>query len=363
MAQGKDIRIIFWGTPEFAIPPFKALLKGGYSVIAVVTNPDEPVGRKQILTHPPVKVVAQKYNLSILQPKILKANDFFLKEFRGLAPHICIVAAYGKIIPKEILEIPPLGFLNIHPSLLPRWRGPSPIQYTILNGDTEAGVTIIKMDELMDHGPIVAMSKVKFQVSDVSYKKLHDELAKLGGELLIDTLPKWIRGEITPVPQDDSKATYSKILKKDDGRINWRKPAEEIERMIRAFSPWPGTWTLWPSSNVCAPPRLLQHNYAESASRPAPVFGEATIDSRKEIVVPVCENKIYRIRVEEADVVDLEFLHGSPGYVWQTDEHKLLVKTGRRSIGIKKLTLEGKKSVSAEEFLRGHPQIIGSTFV
>jgi len=231
-----------------------------------------------------------------------------------------IVAAYGKIIPKDILDKPGYGALNIHPSLLPRWRGPSPIQYTILNGDNETGVTIIKMDEMMDHGPIVAQQRLT--ISKPVYKELKEQLAKLGAELLLETLPKWIKGEITPIPQEDSQATYSKILKKDDGRINWRKPAEEIERMIRAFNPWPGTWTVWPSSE-----------------------------------------KICRIRIEEADIIDADAPYGSPGYVWQTDEHPLLIKTGRHSLSVTKLTLEGKKSTDSQSFLRGCPQLVGSIFI
>lgn len=337
MEQKKYIKIIFWGTPEFALPALGALIKSGCHIVAVITNPDERVGRKQILTSPPVKIFAEKAGIPVLQPEALKSNEIFLKEFRELAPDLCVVAAYGKIIPQEILEIPKLGFLNIHPSLLPRWRGPSPIQYTILNGDAETGVTIIRLDERMDHGPIVAQQRWEKEspplrsgkkpiipelVAGYTYKELHDKLAQLGAELLIRTLPKWTNGEITPVPQDDAKTTYSKILKKDDGRIDWKKSAEEIERMIRAFNPWPGTWTVWPSSD-----------------------------------------KIYRIKIEEVKITEVESPHGSPGYVWRDDQNPLLVKTGLGSIAVRKLTLGGKKSASAEAFLRGHPQFIGSALV
>ncbi len=345
MTQVKEIKIIFWGTPEFALPSLEALIEAGCNIVAVVTNPDEPVGRKQILTPPPVKVFAEKHKprtfsepvdsrakrssekvrgkIPVFQPETLKSNPFFAKEFSELQPDLCIVAAYGKIILREILEIPKLGFLNIHPSLLPRWRGPSPIQYTILKGDTETGVTIIKVDEQMDHGPIVAWRQLEnYKLQITNYKTLHDELAKLGAELLIETLPKWIRREITPVPQNDSQATYSKILKKDDGRINWSRPAEEIERMVRAFNPWPGTWTIWPS-------------------------GE----------------KICRIKIEEADTVRDDIPAGSPGYISGEQKDVILVKCGKGGLLVKKLKLEGKKSIETQAFLLGHPDLLGATFI
>ena len=316
----KETKIIFWGTPEFALPSLKALIKSGYNTVAVVTNPDEPVGRKQIITPPPVKTLAQKHKVAILQPVSLKDTNF-IKDMPET--DLFVVAAYGKIIPKEILDIPKLGALNIHPSLLPRWRGPSPIQYTILQGDTEAGVTIIKMDELMDHGPAIAASSFQLPASSKqTYKELHDKLAQLGAELLLTTLPKYLRGEIIPTPQNDSRATYSKILKKDDGRITWSRPAVDIERMIRAFNPWPSTWTLWPS-------------------------GE----------------KIYRIRIEEGEAVEEEPARGSYGFTWQSSIHPLLVKTGRGSIAVKKLTLEGKKSLHPEDFLRGLPKFINTSLI
>jgi len=320
MADFRDVKIIFWGTPEFALPSEEALFKNGYNIAAVVTNPDEPIGRKQILTAPPVKIFAQKHRIPVFQPPNIK-NPNFKKEIPEA--ELYIVAAYGKIIPKEILNLPRYGILNIHPSLLPRWRGPSPIQYTILHGDTETGVTIIKMDEWMDHGPAIAASS--FQISDSSkstYKELHDKLAKLGSELLIDILPKWLKGEITPMPQDDLKATYSKILKKEDGRIKWDRPAEEIERTIRAFNPWPGTWTIWPTGT-----------------------------------------KIYRIRIEEGEAIEDEPPHGSYGYLWSFNRYPILIKTGKGSLWVKKLTLGGKNLLKAEDFLRGHGQFIGSLLI
>lgn len=307
----------------------EALIKNGYNVVAVVTNPDEPFGRKNILTPPPVKVLAQKHKILVLQPENLKDPNF-KKELPEA--DLFIVAAYGKLIPKEILDMPKYGALNIHPSLLPRWRGPSPIQSTILAGDKETGVTIIKMDELMDHGPILAKRELvifnsQFSIPKTTYQKLHDTLAKLGAELLMETLPRWLKGEITLVPQDNSpqdnsKTTHSKILKKDDGRINWSRPAEEVERMIRAFNPWPGAWTLWPS-----------------------------------------DKKIYRLRIEKAVVTDDEPVEGGPGYTYRSPYCSLLVKTGKGSLIVEELTLGGKKRTASAVFLRGYPNFLGSRLI
>lgn len=337
--------IIFWGTPEFAVGALEALILNKFNVVAVVTNPDEPVGRKQILTSPPVKILAKKHKIPVFQPENLK-DENFKKELPEA--ELYIVAAYGKIIPKNILEMPEYGALNIHPSLLPRWRGPSPIQYTILNGDEKAGVTLMKMDERMDHGPILAVKLLKSDFNSSllksDFRTLHDKLTKLGAELLIEALPKYLNGEITPMSQDDAKATYSKILKKDDGRIDWSRKAVELERMVRALNPWPGTWTIWPTGD-----------------------------------------KIYRIRIEEADFTDEEPALGSPGYVWQDNKPRtlseqekvdakrssekvrgknpLFVKTGGGSLIIKSLTLAGKKPLSAESFIKGYPQFIRTTLV
>ena len=319
--KNQSPKIVFWGTPEFATPSLEALFKNGHNVVSVVTNPDEPAGRKNVLTSPPVKVWAEKNNIPVLQPDNLKSD--FQREIRLPRADIYIVAAYGKLIPKEILENPKYGALNIHPSLLPRWRGPSPIQYTILYGDKEAGVTIMKMDERMDHGPAIAASSFQLPASSKpTYKEVHDKLAKLGAELLVKILPKWLAGEIKPEAQDDAKTTYSKILKKDDGRINWSRPAEEIERMVRAFNPWPGTWTIWPT-----------------------------------------DTKIIRLRIEKADWIEDEPPLGSPGFVWQNSAFPLLIKTGKGSLSVNTLTLESKKALAAKDFIRGHPRIIGTTLI
>jgi len=319
MNQESGIRVVFFGTSDFAVPILEALFRNKYDMVAVVTNPDESAGRKQILTPPPVKAWAERQGLRIFQPAT--PDHIFLRELSDIVPDLIVVAAYGKIIPKEILEIPKFGALNIHPSLLPRWRGPSPIQYTILHGDTETGVTIIKMDELMDHGPIVAQQR--WGISNIAYPELHDFLAKQGAKLLLATLPRHLNYEIVPIPQDDSKATYCKKLIREDGRIDWSRPAVEIEQMVRAFNPWPGAWTVWQDGR--ATPR--------------------------------------RLRIESAEVVSEESPEGGPGFVWNSKSYPFLIKTGRGSLAVRTLTIEGKKPTTAESSLRGNAHIIGTTLV
>lgn len=313
----KKVSILFWGTPEFSIPAFEALIKGGYKIAAVITNPDEPKGRAQELTPPPIKVAAGRHDILVLQPEKLE-----IKNFKSEIPEadLYIVAAYGKIISKEILELPRYGVLNIHPSLLPRWRGPSPIQYAILNGDKEAGVTIIQIDELMDHGPIVAQRKAQNINCKAAYQELHDLLARLGAELLTETLPKYLTGEITPIPQNDLKATFSKLFKRDDGRVDWKKSAEDIDRMIRALNPWPGTWTLLPA-----------------------------------------RDKIYRVKIQKGEAVAKESGRTS-GNLW-TESGELFAQTGIGSILLKELTMEGKKPLTGKDFLKGYSQFIGATLI
>lgn len=240
--MSKNLKMIFVGTSEFGAIILEKMIKAGYRPILVITMPDKPVGRKQIITPPLVKLIAQKYDLPIEQPE--KIKDLKPK-IENLNPDLIIVADYGQIIPKEILDLPKYGCLNIHPSLLPKYRGPSPIQATILNGDKETGVTIIKMTEKIDAGPIIAQSKFKNQISKMNFLQLRNKLAELGAELLIKTIPFWINGQIKPKKQLEKKATFTKILKKEDGLINWQKSAEEIERQIRALNPWPGTYTFY----------------------------------------------------------------------------------------------------------------------
>jgi len=236
----ENLKIIFIGTSQFAAIILDKLCQVNLKPVLVITAPDKPVGRKQIITPPPAKLTAEKYGIPISQPKVISNFQFPISK-----PDLIVVAAYGQIIPKEILKIPRYGCLNVHPSLLPKYRGPSPIQAAILNGDKETGVTIIKMTEKVDAGPIIA--NIKYQISNIkiNYETLHNKLAELGTDLLIKTIPLWIKGKIKEKLQDESKASYTKILTKEDGLINWRDPIEKIERQIRAFNPWPGAYTIY----------------------------------------------------------------------------------------------------------------------
>ncbi len=249
-----ELKIIFFGTPDFGVIILEELIKNNYNPVLVITAPDKPVGRKHVLTPPPVKKIAEKYNVIVTQPEKIKEVAI---EIKNLNPDLIICAAYGQIIPKEILEIPKHGCLNIHPSLLPKYRGASPIQTVILNGDKETGVTIILMDEKMDHGLIIAQTKYKIP-DDINYKELDSALAKQGAHLLVKILPKWINGEIEAKAQDESNATYTKVLKKEDGKIEWKKSAEEIERQIRAFCPWPGTFAFIKHKNKILRVKILE---------------------------------------------------------------------------------------------------------
>ncbi len=244
MEGTKKPKIVFFGTPEFAVKILEKLKNGNYDIYAIVTVPDKKRGRGTEKTPSPAKEYAEKNKIKILQPEKIKNNGGFLSEIKKIQPDVFVVASYGKIIPKELLDIPPKGTLNVHPSLLPRFRGPSPIQSAILCGENETGVTIMLLDEKIDEGPILAQKKLEFSISNFQFSKLENELAELGGRLLVETIPNWIAGKIKPIPQDHAKATYTKIVAKKDGEIDWREPPEIIERKIRALNPNPGTYAI-----------------------------------------------------------------------------------------------------------------------
>jgi methionyl-tRNA formyltransferase len=324
-----NLKIVFMGTPEFGAIILEGLCKTDFKPILVVTAPDKPVGRKQILTPSPVKVIAQKYNIPVTQPeKILDLKS----EILNLKSDLIVVAAYGQIIPKEILEIPKHGCLNIHPSLLPKYRGPSPIQAAILNGDKETGVTIILMDEKMDHGPILVQRKLKIE-EDESALTLHDKLANLGANLLIETISKWQKGLLKPKPQDESKAIYTKILTREDRRIIWKKTAQELEREVRAFSGWPGSFTFWESRGG----KMIRIKIIKA--RVSKSMGGVSYPIGKTLVVP--QNEI-AVQCGAQPAVTVGFLRGGDFLV------------------IEKLQMEGGKEMASEEFLRGHPDFIGT---
>ncbi len=312
-----NMRIIFFGTSEFALPPLKALLKDAeMKLVAVVTETDKPAGRKMELKKSPVKLFTESKRLKLFQPE--KFDKKTAEKISELRPDIAVLVAYGKIIPEEILKIPKKGFVNIHPSLLPRHRGASPAQTAILSGDKKTGVTIFVLDEKIDHGPILAQKPYEMKGNETT-PELTKKLSVLGTEILIPTIKKYINNELRPQKQNENQATLTKQFSREDGKIDWKKPAEEIERMVRAFYPWPGAWAEIP--------------------------------------------KIGRVKITKASVALATdaFVAKAPknsksGVFFELNK-KPAVVCGKDALIIDKLIPEGKKEMSGEEFLRGHRQM------
>jgi methionyl-tRNA formyltransferase len=235
--------IIFLGTPEFAVPSLKALHANGHRISLVVTQPDRPKGRGRKLSPPPVKTAASALGLDVIQPESLRTSDFESRVIR-YKPHFLVVVAFGKILTERNLSLPRIGTINVHASLLPKYRGPAPINWAIINGDTETGVTTMLMDKELDTGDILMMSKEPITPSDTA-ASLHDRLALAGSELLIKTLEAFAAQHIHPVAQNGRLATYAPLLKKEDGHIDWKRSAEFLERFIRGVTPWPGAYTFY----------------------------------------------------------------------------------------------------------------------
>lgn len=317
--NSKGLRIVFLGTPEFAVPILEKLAQGEFKPAAVFCAPDKPVGREQILTPPPVKVAAQKYNMPVYQP----ADVQNLKSsILGLKSDLIVSAAFGIILPKEVLDAPKFGCLNIHPSLLPKYRGPSPIQAAILNGDAETGVTIIKMTEKVDAGPIIVNCKFKIENLKYTTPELSQILADLSAQLLIEILPGWLTDKIKPQPQNESQASYTKIIKKQDGQIDWQKSAKYIECQTRAFTPWPGAYT-----------RIK--NY---------------------------ELRIMNLKILEAEASNNN-KNKNAGQIFLNENKELVVQAGEGTLIVKKLQTEGGKPMDAQDFLRGHRDVVDLIFI
>jgi methionyl-tRNA formyltransferase len=310
-------RTIFFGTPSFAVPTFKGLLEGPDEVVAVVTQPDRKKGRGQRVAFSSVKEEALlngTRDILLFQPERVR-EETFQGNLRDLRPDLFVVAAYGQILPKPLLEIPRYGAVNVHASLLPKYRGAAPIAWAILRGERVTGVTIMKMDEGMDTGDILSQREVPMEDEETA-ETLHDKLASLGAPLLLETVSRMKRGEVTPIRQDSSQVTYAPPLKKEDGRIDWKREAIEIDRQVRAFSPWPGAYTL-------AEEQFL---------------------------------KIYRGEVRE------EKPGGNPGKILWVGMDFIEVGTGVGSFLIKEVQREGKKRMTIREFLAGHPIPVGTVF-
>jgi methionyl-tRNA formyltransferase len=239
---GMRNRIVFMGSPEFALPTLQRLAEHS-QVVGVVTQPDRPAGRGRKLSPPPVKVLAQQLGIPFIQPNRLK-EPWAYEQLEAWQPDVIVVAAFGQILRPNVLDLPPFGCINVHASLLPRWRGAAPIQAAILNSDSETGITIMKLDPGMDTGPILGQRKIRIGPGDTA-GTLSIRLADLGAMLLLEVLPKYLGGEIQPIPQDDTLATYAPKLAKADGKLDFYKTARDLARQVRAFNPWPGSFTTW----------------------------------------------------------------------------------------------------------------------
>lgn len=240
-----SIRVVFMGSPDFALPALRGLAQH-YQVVGVVTQPDRASGRGRELKAPPVKTLAQELNIPIMQPQKLRESEA-MQTLHSWNPDLIVVAAFGQILKKEVLDLPRYGCINIHASLLPRWRGAAPINAAVLAGDEETGVTIMKMDVGLDTGPMLAVKSIRI-TSDDTAGSLFEALSTLGSDLLIETLPAYIDGSLMPHPQPEEGATYAPMLKKEDGLLHFERPAEELARRVRAMNPWPGAWFEWQGS-------------------------------------------------------------------------------------------------------------------
>ena len=301
------LKVVFMGTPAFAIPPLVALQKAGHTLAAVVTQPDRKKGRGKKLLPPPVKEAAVRLGIPVYQPYDLNTAAF-IETLSSLTPDVIVTAAFGHLLKKKILTLPPLGCVNLHASLLPKYRGASPVARAILNGEPVAGISTMLMDEGMDTGPVLQTAAIPVQPDDTT-ESLTGRLAEVGAALLVETLAKWAEGAVTPMPQDNSQATYAPPLIKKDGRIDWLRPAAEIERQVRAMIPWPGAFT-----NVA---------------------GKGL--------------KIFRAEVTRAPI------SGTPGMGIVTDEI-WTVATGAGALSLLEVQLEGKKRQDIQSFLKGFKQ-------
>ena len=297
------MRIVFMGTPDFAVPSLQALLDAGHEVCAVYTQPDKPQGRKQVLTPPPVKVLAQEHHIPVYQPLSFKGADA-QAQLRALEPEVIIVVAYGKLLPKAVLDIPPRGCINVHGSLLPRWRGAAPIQWSVIAGDQKAGVTTMQMAEGLDTGDMLLTYETEVGARETA-GELFDRLAQAGAELLVETLDQL--DTITPTPQDDSQSCYAHMLDKQMAVIDWAKSAHEIDCLIRGLSPWPVALTT--------------------------LAGE-------------------RLKIYAAEPVSGT---GKPGEVLESDPKKgLTVACGEGALALREVQLVGGKRMQSADFLRCH---------
>lgn len=306
-------KIVFMGTPDFAVPTLQALIDSG-QLVGVVTQPDRPAGRGKSLRPPPVKEVAVAAGIPVYQPKSLR-KESAAEPLYEWAPDLIVVAAFGQILRPHVLNLPPLGCVNVHASLLPRWRGASPIQHAILAGDTHTGVTLMQMDVGLDTGDMLVAEKIEIR-ADETAESLHDRLAELGGRMMKRHLDDLLHQRFQPIPQDDALSTYAPMISKDDGRLEWSRTGVELDRHIRSMTPWPGAFTYWDGQLL----KVLQAS-------------------------PINDSKL-------TDKL--------PGEVVEYDYKAVVAAAEGSGLILEQIQLAGKKAISTAEFLRGRPQFIGA---
>lgn len=306
------MRIVYMGTPDFAVPCLEALIQAKHEVVGAVTQPDRPKGRGKKLQAPPVKLKAEEYSIPVYQPEKINTPDF-VAQLKELAPELIVVVAYGKILPPEILNLPPLGCVNVHASLLPKYRGAAPIHWAIINGEKETGVTTMYMDEGMDTGDMILTASTEIGIN-TTVGELHDRLAKMGAGLLIDTLVLIKKGQAPRIPQDEDQATYAPLLKREHELIHWHKPAQMLHNQVRGMNPWPGTYTTWQGKML----------------------------------------KIWR-----TDVITQQ-TDQKPGTVVVCDRKQIVVQTGEGCLALRELQLQGGKRLSTPDFLCGNKLELGT---
>ncbi len=320
----EPMRVVFMGTPAFAVPTLQQLIDSEFSVVGVVCQPDRPSGRGKKVTWGPIKQLAMAHGLPIVQPDKMKAPAL-LETLQGWNPDVIVVAAFGRILPKMILDLPPFKCLNVHGSLLPKYRGAAPIQWAVINGEQETGITIMLMDEGMDTGAVLRQGVIKILPEETA-GELALRLAELGGPLLVQTLRDWVEDGVKAQPQDDHLATMAPILKKEDGRIDWSQPADILANRIRGLSPWPGAYSFW--------------------------RGERWAIWKVEVGGPVME-------INDGDQANRS---AEPGTVLGLSPHAIRVQTGQGILDLKEIQPANKKRMLVRDYLTGHEINVGEQF-
>lgn len=323
------MRIVFMGTPDFSVPALKALVEAGHQVIAVVTQPDKPKGRGKEVQMTPVKIQAMEYGIPVYQQaKVREAS--FVEVLKGLEADVYVVIAFGQILPKAVLELPKYGCINIHASLLPKYRGAAPIQWCVIDGERETGITTMMMDVGLDTGDMLEKAVIPIEEKETG-GSLHDKLSMAGGDLILSTLKKLEEGTLVRTPQTDEGTCYAKMLTKSLGDIDWNQGAVSIERLIRGLNPWPSAYTMWNGKTIKI--------WAADV-----IAGREAADFLSESGVPAETGT-------------------APGTVVCSDKRGLVVCTGGGLLSIRELQMEGKKRMDTPAFLRGYPIPAGDVFV